>query len=170
MSTILVNESNLNFILVKEQTFLPEKEDFYQQMSSRHSIKVCDIIYLFKPDELLIIEVKSSSPKNNPAFVSEIKEKFSDSLLLYIATWANRPNTPNDNLPTPLKAAPALQRKIRLVLIVRDHKPEWLSPLREQLRKVCLPLQRLFSLEEIHVYNQDLARRKLALSITEDPS
>jgi len=81
--------------------------------------------------------------------------------------WANRENTQAHHFPPLLKTPDALQRKMRLILIVKDHKREWLSPLRESLRKECRPLERLFSLEDTQVYNQESARRKLKFTINE---
>lgn len=168
MANITINESGLAFTFDEERLFLPETENFYIQLSSKASIKICDMVYLTPANDLLIIEVKSSSPRKNDEFVAEIKQKFIDSLLIYVAVWADRGNTTTERLPALLKTSDALQRKMRLILIVKNHKPEWLSPLRENLRKVCLPLEKLFSLEETQVYNQDLARQKLGLTIDDE--
>jgi hypothetical protein len=55
----------------------------------------------------------------------------------------------------------------QFVLIVKGHKREWLAPLRDSLRKECKALEKIFSLEETQVYNQQLAKRRLSLSIEE---
>ena len=71
------------------------------------------------------------------------------------------------NFPALLQSNDALKRKMRLVLIVKDHKNEWCLPLKDALSKICTPLEKAFSLEATQVFNQDLARTKLGLDITE---
>ena len=162
----------MQFDLDTESIFLPEKEAFYQKLASEakegEGISICDIVLLQPSGCLLIIEAKTSAPKDIREFVQEIKKKFADSLLVYMLSWANRENTQADNLPLLLKTPDALQRKMRLVLIVRNHKKEWLGALRDSLHRACGPLEKLFSLEETQVYNPDLARRKLGITINEE--
>lgn len=167
MAEITITESNLKFVLDDGRLFRPEKEDFYTKLSSQVSIRICDFLFVTSDEHLWIVEVKSSAPKDNAALVQEIKQKFLDSLLIYVATWANRANTPTRYLPPLLQTPDALQRRIRLILIIKDHKPDWLPPLRDSLQKACRPLEKLFSLEETQVHNQDSARRKLRLTIHE---
>ncbi|MEZ4659688.1 MAG: hypothetical protein R2911_19195 [Caldilineaceae bacterium] len=167
MSTeLVIHESGLTFILDQDRAYLPERESFYQSLSAQASIKICDVICLNLIDELLVIEVKSSSPQEHRQFVQEIKQKFADTLLLYIGTVLKRKNTQSDTLPAALQES-ALQGNIRLVLIINGHKRDWLPPLRDSLRKECRALEKVFSLEETQVYNPQLARQKLSLKIEE---
>lgn len=163
---LMVHESGLMFTLDQDRAYLPERESFYQSLSAKASIKICDIICLNLIDELLVIEVKSSSPREHHRFVQEIKQKFVDTLLLYIGAVLKRKNTQSDTLPMALQES-ALRQKIRLVLIINGHKREWLSPLRDNLRQECRALEKVFSLEETQVYNPQLARQKLSLKIEE---
>jgi hypothetical protein len=167
MTNITIQESGLNFTVDTARAFLPEKEDFYARLSTKVSVKICDIVYLNPSEELLFIEVKSSSPRDNREFVKDIKQKFVDSLLVYVGAVFDRKNTQATDLPVALKEFNVLKRKMRLVLIVKNHKPEWLPPLRDSLQKECRALERLFSLEDTQVYNQQLARQKLQLCIDE---
>ncbi|MEM7129400.1 MAG: hypothetical protein AAF702_23915 [Chloroflexota bacterium] len=164
---LILCESGLRFTLEQNKTFLPEQEPFYKSLSAKVSIKICDIVYLNPTNELLLIELKSSSPRESQEFVQEIKQKFVDTLLLYIGTVFNRKNTPSASLPPTLNEPSSLQKKIRLVLIVKGHKRAWLPPLHDSLRKECRALEKLFSLEETQVYNQQLASQKLGLIIEE---
>ncbi len=169
MTKKIISESGLNFIVEREKVFVPEKEEFYTKLSSRVSVKICDLIYLStsKSEELLFIEVKSSSPKDSQDFVKEVRQKFVDSILVYVGAIANRRNTQAKNLPEELKNQIALARKMRLVLIVKNHKPDWLAPLREKLRKECKTIEKLFSLEATQVYDPQLAISKLKMNIDE---
>lgn len=72
---VSVNESGLEFILDSERLFLPENEAFYKKLSSKDSIKICDIIFLADDDRLLIIEVKSSSPQRKQRICERNQEK-----------------------------------------------------------------------------------------------
>ncbi len=171
MSNITIDESGMWFDLNKERVFLPEKEDFYQKLSSEakegEGISICDIVLLQPSDCLLLIEAKTSAPKDIRQFVQEIKKKFADSMLIYMLSWANRENTQANNLPPLLKTPDALQRKIRFVLIIKNYEKEWLVSLQNSLSRECRSLEKLFSLEETVVYNPDLARRKLGITINE---
>ena len=54
------------------------------------------------------------------------------------------------------------RRKITCVLVVRQHKKEWLPPLQEALRKKTEPLRTAFGLQDIVVTNKaGAARHKL---------
>lgn len=167
MAIISVIESGLTFNMEKDRLYRPEDEAFYKKLCSKHPIKICDLIYLQRDEELLIIEVKSSAPKELENYIGSIKQKFNDSILIYTASWANRPNTRPQSFPTLLQSEDALQRKMRLVLIVKDHKKEWCLSLKDALRRICTPLEKAFLLEATQVFNQDLARTKLGLDITE---
>ena len=167
MAIIPINESGLTFNIEKNRLYRPEDEAFYKKLCSKHPIKICDLIYLQPNEELLIIEVKSSAPKKVENYIGSIKQKFNDSILIYTASWANRPNTRPHDFPALLQSNDALKRKMRLVLIVKDHKNEWCLPLKDALSKICTPLEKAFSLEATQVFNQDLARTKLGLDITE---
>jgi len=167
MAIIPIIESSLTFNMEENRLYRPEQEIFYKKLCSKHPIKICDLIYLQMNEELLIIEVKSSAPKKLESYLMDIKQKFNDSILVYIASWANRPNTTPHNLPIPLQLEGSLRRKMRLVLIVKDHKKEWCVPLKDALSKICTPLEKVFSLETTQVFNQDLARTKLGLDIRE---
>ncbi len=170
MAEKTISESRLNFIVEQEKVFVPEDEDFYKKLSSRASVKICDLIYLraSKSEELLFIEVKSSSPKDTQDFVKGIRQKFVDSILVYVGAIANRRNTQAKNLPDELKSQTALTKKMRLVLIVKNlKKPEWRGRLRDDLQKECKTLEKLFSLEATQVYDPQLAISKLKMNIYE---
>lgn len=167
MAIIPIIESGLTFNMEKNRLYRPEDEAFYKKLSSKHPIKICDLIYLQPDEELLIIEVKSSAPKKLENYIDSIKQKFNDSILIYTASWANRANTRPHSFPDLLQSSDALKRKMRLVLIVKNYKNEWCLPLKDALSKICTPLEKAFSLEATQVFNQSLARTKLGLDITE---
>ncbi|HFC12719.1 MAG TPA: hypothetical protein ENJ56_07735 [Anaerolineae bacterium] len=164
MPDVTIIESNLEFVFDADRVFLPEREDFYKKFQG---VKICDMIYLRQDDRLLIMEVKSSSPQNLQAYVKEIRQKFNDSLLIYAATWAKRSNTQTNSLPELLQTADALQRKIQLVLIVKNLQRAHLPPLQNKLRKECKSLTSLFSLEQTLVFNVAYASQKLGLTIND---
>lgn len=164
MATLVISESGLDFTFESSNLFLPEREGFYPTLASAGA-KICDMIYLSSSGELWFIEVKSSSPRENRDFVRDIKQKFVDSILIFIGTLHNRKNTAITDVPDFFHTNSPLQSKIRLVLIVKGHQLDWLPPLRDSLRKECRALERLFSLEETQVYNEQLASSKLGLSV-----
>ncbi|HEY88186.1 MAG TPA: hypothetical protein G4N98_00435 [Thermoflexia bacterium] len=161
-------ESGLIFTFREEEVFTPEREDFYRGHKglNTYGVSICDFICLRNAgEELLFIKVKSSAPRKPDEYVAAIRKKFRDSILVYVAAVANRHNTQATNLPAPLKSLTILTHPIRLVLIIRDIKREWLGPLRDSLRKECGPISKIFSLDETQVYNQDLASSKLGLRV-----
>ena len=138
-------ESDMRFIFDEDSVFLLESESFFTKMQH---VKACDFIWLKKRkagSSLLFIEAKSSAPMQSERlddYLQQIHDKFCHSLFLYIGLLFNRCKEIPENLPDTMRLKSNLKKKIKCVLVVRQHKEEWLQPLQEALRKKIKPLRR----------------------------
>lgn len=161
-------ESGIKFVFDEELVFLLEKQPFYVKMQN---VRACDFITLQKREagsRLLLIEAKSSAPKQEEPlekYLQEVYEKFWHSLLLYIGALYYRFSETPENIPKEISNKDNLGRKIACVLVVRQHKREWLPLLQEALRKRTKPLLTAFGLQDVFVTNEaGAAKHQLARS------
>lgn len=118
-----------------------------------------------KGNQLFFIEAKSSSPKPGdevkfPEFISEICEKFTNSILLYSGMQLNRPYTTIETLPNNLSLLGTSNSiPINLTLIINGHEKEWLIPIHDKLNIALLALKKTFAIKNIKVINHETALR-----------
>ena len=121
----------------------PEDEIFQIEGSELHSsvgdgIKTVEFIACLKDDELNFVEAKSSSPKPTQdnqerfeEFISEIADKFMHSFYLYLSAFLGRRR--KSKITGRVAAVDHSKAKYKFILIIRGHRIEWLSPLRDAL-------------------------------------
>lgn len=147
----------MRFMFDEDQVFLLEQQPFFVSIQD---VRACDFIALQKrktESALLFIEAKSSAPKQAESldqYLHEVYEKFWHSLLLYIAVLFNRLRERPEGIPRDMGNKNNIKRKIVCVLVVRQHKMEWLPSLQEALRKRTKPLRNAFGLLDVIVTNE----------------
>jgi gluconate kinase len=152
----------MRFIWDEDSVFLLERESFFIKMQH---VKACYFICLQKRkagSSLLFIEAKNSAPMQSQKlaeYLQQIHDKFCHSLFLYIGLLFNRHKEIRENLPDTMHHKNNLKKKIQCVLVVRQHKKEWLQPLQEALRKKIKPLRTAFVLQDVIVTNEQGAVR-----------
>jgi len=144
---------------VSENAFHIEQSQAYESIK-QYGIDSVEFVRI-KDHELLFIEAKASFPNpNNPDAtnlarfdeeIGEIREKFIDSLELYsyILSGIAHEDLPDDF--TPDKQMPLV-----FMLVIKDHKIEWCSPVQRALtgvipkhiKKICKPEVRVINHEE----------------------
>jgi hypothetical protein len=151
-------ESDMLFQFDIDKVFLPEKEQF---VIFRQHVKSCDFIWLKETktaDNLFFIEAKNTAPFQQDTletYLQKIHDKFCHSLLLYIAALFDRHRMKLEGIPGPMKHKDNLKKKIILVLVVRQHKKEWIQVLQEALRKKTKSLKHAFSIQDVLVFNEE---------------
>ena len=150
----IISESGMNF--VADNAFYIEKCLSYENIKS-DGIKSVEFIRA-KDDKLLFIEAKKTFPNpGNPAadnptiFQSEIDkicDKFKHSLNLYssIAVGAA-----NESFPADFK--PADKVSLVLVLVIKDHEPQWCKPVKTKLLKTLPPYLKKIWKPKVYVIN-----------------
>lgn len=115
--------------------------------------------------EIWLIEAKTSAPKpdNNvdfSAYITEIVQKFENSLCLFLAIALQRYS--NAELSAKFKNINLKELQVKLLFVVKNHKDEWLMPLKDTLQQRLIPLVTSLNLgsNNVVVLNENLARIK----------
>ncbi|NOS89096.1 MAG: hypothetical protein HOP34_11275 [Methylococcaceae bacterium] len=118
-----------------------------------------------------VIEAKNGSPQ--PAkqadfdkFIHEVKDKLSNSLLLFLAIYLKRHSTELE-LPPCFQKIDLSTTHFKFVLIITSntYKEEWLPPLQDALLEVLNPIVKRMvkmwnlSSSDVIVMNQDIAKK-----------
>jgi len=146
------------FVFDDDFVFLIEKEPFFIKMQH---VRACDFICLKKrkkAETLLFIEAKNTAPVEKESlenYLQKINDKFCHSLFLYISILFERHNASPDRIPDAMRHKVNLKRKIRCILVVRQHKKAWVAILHEALRKKMKSLQNSFALQDVTVMNEN---------------
>lgn len=152
----------MSFVFDDQSVFLPEIDPCLERLQH---VKACDFVSLYRKKSrktLLFIEAKSSAPyQTEPLknYLYKIYSQFWHSLFFYISIVFDRHAIANSGLPDTLKHKQNLKIPIMCVLVVRNHKKEWLQPLQESLRKEMLGMKNVFALQDIVVTNEQGARK-----------
>lgn len=119
--------------------------------------------------QIWLVEAKQSSPHpgnledwNN--YIGELKEKFENGLCLFIALCLKRYVDPN--LSETMRTVNLTNIPFKITLVIKDHKLEWLPPLKDALQQKLLPFCRSFNLtfNPVLVLNDQMARQKGLIS------
>jgi len=118
---------------------------------------------------ILVVEAKSSSP--NPdnkesvekfhSFLNEIYDKLLNALTLVFTSSFGRHKDMEEELPQGIKIMPWESIKIVLVLIIKDHKKEWLVPVNDALKRKFNASIRTWPLDVIVINEQIRQKYKL---------
>ncbi|NEQ66255.1 MAG: hypothetical protein F6K21_12270 [Symploca sp. SIO2D2] len=175
MTTEPIVESGMRFGPYPEgHCFRIEQSKTYQRIK-KDKLKIAEFL-LYRntnPPTVLIIEAKSSSPRpetqpNFDEFIAEIKEKFANTLHLFIAIRLKR-HTKRSECSTILQNIDLGNTKFRFILIIKECQEGWLPPLQDALTQVLKPIIKIWNLESpsVAVMNEDMAQKKRLIKVAE---
>lgn len=163
-----VVESGMTFIIKNEDNlFYIEKSQLYKGLST-NSIKIAEFLYI-DDKTCYIIEAKSSSPNPNNSeerfdeYIEEIKAKFINAYTIYIANRLQR-HTQNDfnEMQKPFQNLNLKSQTFSFVLIIKEHKTDWLSPISDSLKQRIKVFLKSWNIKDadVKVLNEEIARDK----------
>jgi len=171
MTTEPIEESGMIFGPYPEgHCFYIEKCETYKKIEN--GVKIAEFLLLRpqKDPSLWVIEAKSSTPHpetqpNFDEFIEEIRDKFTNSLTLTVATCLKRHSTYGE-LPEPFQVADLETTKFRLILVINAHQEEWLPPLQDTLKKALHCTVKTWNLSptSVVVLNDAMARSQGLIS------
>ena len=144
--------------------FYIEKSETYQKIQT--GVKMAEFLLLRTHDQpmVLIIEAKSSTPRiesqpNFDDFITEIRDKLSNALMLTIATYLKR-HSDWQQLPNSFQSLDLSVTSFRLILVIRGHQEAWLPPLQDAIKKSLSPMMKIWNLSptSVVVMNDSIAR------------
>lgn len=136
--SVIINESGMSFGPFQEtDVFYIEKSKVYSSLEE--GIKTVEFILYRSDMEIIFIEAKSSSPRPNNQenfddFIEEISSKFIHSMDIYFSVLLKRLADDDGELPMIFKTADYSNVKLKLILVIKGHKTEWLPPINNSLK------------------------------------
>ncbi|MDX9694357.1 MAG: hypothetical protein RBT49_01055 [Bacteroidales bacterium] len=168
---MIVHESGMSFPIVDESLFFHiENSNLYK--SIQQGVKVAEFIKL--DDQICyIFEAKTTFPNPNnkengnvlnfDTSIGEIKDKFINTLSIFIANSLKRhgENFYNE-MPVPFQTMELDTLNFKFILIIKDHKSDWLTPVNDELKRKIKVFFKSWNIKEHHlkVLNEELAREK----------
>ncbi len=166
---MIVRESGMSFPIIDESLFFHiERSNLYK--SIQEGVKVAEFIKL--DDQFCyIFEAKTSSPNPNnkmnhndlrfDQFIEEIKDKFVNTFSIYFANRLKRHGEASyTEMPSSFQNANLKTLNFKFILIIKDHKLDWLAPVNDELKKRINGFLKSWNIKEINlkVLNEELAR------------
>ncbi len=172
--TIEIEESGMLFgPFQKETVFHIENSRLYSHVNrGEGSVPTAEFLLLHRLESsstapsLWIVEAKSSAPRPGNkedfgTFIQGINAKLASSLILIIAAFLGRHPSHND-LPMSFLTQNYSSISIKLILVLRGHKKEWLEPISDALQKTFKSTARIWNFhpEDVVVLNDEMARKQ----------
>ena len=169
MTTQPISESGMIFGPYAEGCcFHIEKSNTYK--SIQNDVQIAEFLLLRqRPGNiptLWIIEAKSSSPRPETMqrfeeFIQEIKEKMVNAFSLGWAACQQRHPGAATELPTKFSTLDLSKAEVKFILVINGHKPDWLPPLQEALRRTLVATTKTWALgpNAVLAINEQMAQR-----------
>lgn len=165
--TVVIRESGMIFgPFEADNCFWIENSTIYRKL--QNGVKIAEFL-LLQPDinSLLVLEAKTSSP--NPTngdsqskfedYITEIADKLLNALTLGVTICLERHVDSSNEVPAGFRGLTFNGLKIILILIIKDHKRQWLSPVNDALKKKLASTIKIWPLDVI-VLNESLAQKR----------
>ena len=165
---MVIKESEMQFgDYGKGQVFYIEKSAQYTEKLKGRGIRICEFL-LLRGNKLYFIEAKKSCPKqiaadteeekreNYERYIQGIVLKMRHSLMLYSNIILQRYSM--DGVPEALRDLSKVD--VRLVLVVKNAKKEWLAPFRDVFNKEMKDEMLIWNIPSFMVINEETARKK----------
>lgn len=113
-------------------------------------------------EKLIFLEAKSSIPRERKEFYGQIKEKFIDSMLLFIGGVTNRNQEINKLLNENMKRTEILDKKWKFLLVIPNIPNGYLVSMQDEVRKFVFSKEMKalgVKKEDILVLNEEKCRR-----------
>jgi len=138
----------------------PERCNSYQTMEG---VKMADFMVEKDEKAVFLVEVKTSAPKSLDDYLAEIAVKIRSMLCLFASIHWKRIDDKGAKLPQEWTKKTFLKNtKWRCVLVVKNHKDEWMLGLQDSLNAHPLfkELKQLFNLQQAICINHTKANEK----------
>jgi hypothetical protein len=153
----------MDFGELDENTFYIEESDIYKNKLNSAGVRMVEFLRI-KPkgnkENMLIIEAKTSFPKEFDSNLNEIAEKLYASIMLIVAIYHERHENRFEELPERFRKADIFSMEYVFILIIRKHDDYWLDPIRMKLRDKLNMINKVWRFSDIFVFNEMMAKKK----------
>lgn len=164
-----IYESEMKFGSFSEMDLF-EIEKSQQLKKLGKGIKSVEFILLNKKRNIIFLEAKKTCPNENNMhqtkekeekfgeYYDSIAEKFAGSLQVYMASIVNRYDDQEEVGENLRKIEDYHDKRIQLVLVIKEAETEWLAGPKARLEEKLLTLRKIWK-AEIVVLNYELAKK-----------
>lgn len=141
-------ESHMTFSFPDADAYRIEKSELLAKVH----FKATECVVL-RNGKVVFVEAKSSSPQQQNAdkfeeYISDIADKFVDSLTFYNAVRLRQPQEP---LPLNIQKVDLKKAHYSFVLVIHGHQIDWLPPLMDALKAKMRDALRLWNISDVDV-------------------
>lgn len=152
---ITIEESDMIFGPFREDEIIRiEKTKLYKK--KQQNIKIVEFIYK-KQNNIIFLEAKQSSPQSINDYVSDIIDKFSNALDMFISANLGILEDRNDELTSLINIDDVKNYQITFYLVIKYCKDEWLKDIADAILKKLIAKRNIYKLN-IFVLNEDKAK------------
>ena len=157
-------ESGMTFVLDVNSSYRIEKSKNVEKLNN---VRIVEFVRLSK-GSVEFVEAKTSAPNpNNPEnrdniqmFITEIREKFQNSISLLNAAVIKRRKEIFDELPVSMQKYNWAKADYKLYLVIKNHEEKWLDQLSPLIKKEVKPFLKCWNIPDINfkIINEELAK------------
>jgi len=158
-----IKESGMDFGELDENVFYIEEANIYKNKLNPTGIRMVEFLKI-KPkgnkEKMLVIEAKTSFPKEFNFALDEIAEKLYAAILLIVSIYHKRHKGYFEELPKRFREEDVFSMEYVFLLIIRNHKDDWLEPIKVKLREKLNMINKIWRFDDVLVLNERLAKKK----------
>lgn len=167
---MIIEESGMSFPF-EDENLLYHIETSNLYHSIQEGIKVAEFLQI-NNQYCYIFEAKTTSPNPNnrkngndlkfDLFIDEIKDKFVNTFSIYIANRLKRYGAVYySEMPNPFQTTELESLDFKMILIIKDHELDWLTPVNDELKKRIKGFLKSWNIKDhnLKVLNEELARK-----------
>lgn len=158
----ILEESGMRILYQDDACYRIEKSALVAKLQG---VKIVEFVQADNKKCITVLEAKTTAPcqdnkEDYDNYVREICEKFQNSILLINAAKMGRRAKIFMELPQPLQKMDYKSATYRLIFIIKNSLPDWVSNLRDDLRCRLRPFLKCWNIstDQFIVLNEQLAR------------
>jgi len=148
---------------IDENTFYIEESEIYKYKLNSAGVRMVEFLKI-KPrgnkENMLIIEAKTSFPKEFDLELDEIAEKLYASIMLIVSIYHKRHKNHFEELPERFRKIDIFSMEYVFILIIRNHEDDWLELIRVMLKDKLNMINKVWRFSDVFVFNEMMAKNK----------
>lgn len=158
----ILEESGMRIPYEEDACYMIEKSPVVTKLQG---VKIVEFVEAHGNRKIVLLEAKTTAPCQDKhgdysVYMTEIREKFQNSISLLNAAKLKRRPKIYDELPQPLKEVDYKDAHYLLYLVIKQSKDDWIVNLNSDLRRQLHPFLKCWNIPDrnFKVVNEGMAR------------
>jgi len=158
----ILEESGLRIPYEEDASYMIEKSPLVTKLQS---VKIVEFVQALGIRKIVLLEAKTTAPCQDNhddynVYMTDIREKFQNSISLLNAAKLKRRPEIYDELPQPLKNIDYKGAHYWLYLVIKQYKEDWIVNINNDLHRQLHPFLKCWNIPDANfeVLNEGLAR------------